>query len=278
VDNDQVLLVLLAVRMQGGQAPATGDLLKPLKAGINLAREKGLLSETTASLPSTNKAGKTIMKKTAVLALSEQGENFLRQAASPESLQKGLEADRLALREEILKAVSAKGGKGKMDLAKEWAGLTKAVTDLAKRLEKVEAALQNQGQEGLVEKIDQAFASLQKRLEKPLALPSVPSVPIGTQPPKVPPKAEDWGDEVVRMVTEQKQRNSFQRLTLPQIFDKLRAKHPDLTLGQFHDGLRRLQDARRLRLGPYTQALATLDDPRNALFLDREVKFYVELP
>jgi hypothetical protein len=289
VDNDQVLLVLLAVRMQGGQAPATGDLLKPLKAGVKLARDKGLLTESTVKLPSTTKAGKTTMKNTAVLALSEQGENFLRQHASPEALnatasgqlqalQKSLESDRLALREEVLKAVSAKGGKAKTDLGKELTGLAQTVTDLGKRLEKVEAAMKNQGQEGLAEKIDQAFASLQKRLEKPISLPTAQSMPISSQPVKVPGKSADWSEEVIRMVMEQKQRNSFQRLTLPQIFDQLRTRHPDMTLGQFHDGLRRLQDERRLRLGPYTQALATLDDPRNALFLDREVKFYVELP
>lgn len=278
MDNDQVLLVLLAVRMQGGQAPATGDLLKPLKTGVKLARDKGLLTESTASLPSTNKAGKTTVKKTVVLGLSEHGENFLRQNASPESLSATAAGQMQALREEVLKAVYAKGGKGKTDLSKEWAGLAKAVSDLGKRLEKVETALQNQGQEGLVEKIDQAFAALQKRLEKPLTITSVQSAPIASQPPKLPAKADEWGEEVIRMVAEQKQRNSFQRLTLPQIFEKLRPKHPDLTLGLFHDGLRRLQDEKRLRLGPYTQALATLDDPRNALFLDREVKFYVELP
>jgi hypothetical protein len=244
VENEQVLLVLLAVRMQGGQAPATGDLLKPLKDGVKLAREKGLLTETTVKLPSTTKAGKTTMKKTSLLALSEQGENFLRQHANPEALnataagqmqalQKSLEADRLALHEEVLKAVSG---------------------------------------------IDQAFASLQKRLEKPISLPPAQSMPISPQPVKVPPKSADWSEEVIRMVAEQKQQNSFQRLTLPQIFERLRTTHPDMSLGQFHDGLRRLQDEKRLRLGPYTQALATLDDPRNALFLDREVKFYVELP
>jgi hypothetical protein len=91
-------------------------------------------------------------------------------------------------------------------------------------------------------------------------------------------RSENWAGEVVRLVTEQKQRNALQRLTLPQLFERIRARKPDLTLGQFHDGLRRLQDERRIRLSPYTQALATLDDPRNALFLDREVKFYVELP
>ncbi len=104
---------------------------------------------------------------------------------------------------------------------------------------------------------------------------------LAPAPPAAEPvlsKEASWGDDVIRMAGEQKQRNPFQRLTLPQVFERVRAQHPHLTLGQFHDGLRRLQDEKRIRLGPYTQALATLDDPRNALFLDREVKYYVELP
>jgi len=88
----------------------------------------------------------------------------------------------------------------------------------------------------------------------------------------------DWGKEIVKMVSEQKQRNAFQRLTLTVIYQRLRASYPELTLGEFHDGLRRLQEQRRILLGPYTQALATLDDARNALYLDREVKYYVDLP
>jgi hypothetical protein len=87
----------------------------------------------------------------------------------------------------------------------------------------------------------------------------------------------DWTEEVVRLVGEQKQRHLFQRLTLPQLFTQIQAKIPQLTLGDFHDGLRRLHDQGRIRLGPYTQALPTLDDTRVALYLDREVKYYVEL-
>lgn len=87
-----------------------------------------------------------------------------------------------------------------------------------------------------------------------------------------------WLDSVPRMAAEQRQTNPFQRLTLSQAFERLKAERPNLSVGQFHDGLRRLHQENRIRLGPYTQALATLDDPRNALYLDREVKYYVELP
>jgi hypothetical protein len=85
-----------------------------------------------------------------------------------------------------------------------------------------------------------------------------------------------WLDAVVRLAQEQRTKNPFQRLTLPQLYAELRQQHPSLNLAEFHGGLRQLHEQGRVRLGPYTQALATLDDPRNALYLDREVKYYVE--
>jgi hypothetical protein len=103
-------------------------------------------------------------------------------------------------------------------------------------------------------------------------VPSSPSLPPSEQ------HRVNWLDEVVHLVVEQKQRNQFERLTLPRIYEHLKKTRPDLSLGQFHDGLRRLQTQRRIRLTAYTQALATLEDAQNALYLDREVKFYVDLP
>jgi hypothetical protein len=139
-----------------------------------------------------------------------------------------------------------------------------------------------------LESLSQLKSAVAQALEriKPIDLDAVTRKLAETRQPSAPaanlpdsrPTTNAWGEEVVRLAAEQKQRHAFQRLTLPQLYERLRATHPNLTLGEFHDGLRRLQDEKRIRLGPYTQALATLDDPRNALFLDREVKYYVELP
>ena len=52
--------------------------------------------------------------------------------------------------------------------------------------------------------------------------------------------------------------------------------YPGLTLGEFHDGLRDLRDSDRIRLIPFTRALATIPDARNALYLDGEVMYYVQ--
>ena len=91
-------------------------------------------------------------------------------------------------------------------------------------------------------------------------------------------QAADWLDEVVSFVAAVKKQNSFARPTLPQVYEELKKTRPDLSLGQFHDGLRTLHQQRRILLGPHTQNLATIPDVRNALYLDREVKFYVDLP
>ena len=82
----------------------------------------------------------------------------------------------------------------------------------------------------------------------------------------------------MKLVTEQQQRDRYLPLDLPRIYATLKQSRPSLTLGQFHDGLRMLRDQARIRLKPYTRALATIDDARNALFLDGEVMYYVELP
>jgi hypothetical protein len=155
-------------------------------------------------------------------------------------------------------------------LADNLARLQGQVADMLRPLDALPSAVQE-----LKAAVAQALTKIKPvdvdALSKQLADAQATAKPLG-------PQAVDWGDEVVRLTAEQKQRNPYQRLTLTQVYEKLRGAHPSLTLGQFHDGLRRLQDEKRIRLGPFTQALATLDDPRNALFLDREVKYYVELP
>ncbi len=275
--DPQVLLVLIALRLSGKRpVPAGEEPLKALKKPLQAAKDQDLVIEN--EVPTLDKKGKPTKKLARVVDLTEKGAALLQANASPElqaamaaqrqaALREQLEADRAALRREVLAALSAKPKGKTSDPAKVMDDLAKSVRQMADKLEKLESALRAGSDDALLARIDQAFAALETKLTG--------------RPPASPPAsttAAAWGDEVVRMAMEQRHRNPFQRLTLPQVFEQLRAKHPHLTLGQFHDGLRRLQDEKRIRLGPFTQALATLDDPRNALFLDREVKYYVELP
>ena len=47
-----------------------------------------------------------------------------------------------------------------------------------------------------------------------------------------------------------------------------------VSLGQFHDALRELHAAGRLRLSPWTQAMYQLQDPECCLLLGREIMAY----
>lgn len=85
----------------------------------------------------------------------------------------------------------------------------------------------------------------------------------------------DWHENMVRFVEQRRGDDPNRRFTFTELFEKVRTAHSNLTLPQFHEGLRQLQTAGKIRLYPFTQALATLPDPENALYLDREVKFYV---
>jgi hypothetical protein len=81
-----------------------------------------------------------------------------------------------------------------------------------------------------------------------------------------------WPDEVVRRAA---QTDASTPLPLPELYRDLKTTWPSLTLGQFHDGLRALRDAKRIQLRPYTRAYADIAGHREAMFLDGEVIYYV---
>jgi hypothetical protein len=285
VENEQVLLVLLAVRMQGGQAPATGDLLKPLKAGVKLAQEQGLLVEV--ELPSTTKGKK---KKPVVLAISQQGEAFLRQAASPEAisataagqvqaLQKSLEAHREALRN-LVKATLATKDKSKptpnlTQLNKEVDKVSKAVEKLEPQLQKlsdtvtaIKSKLQNletgdaaNPSDGLMAKIDQGFADLSARVEHFLAglktgtttkeMPTVLQKPATVSQKPVP--------ETEAQLIHRTLRTAYDNLCLfvefqdgmvelPRLFHEACRAYPQLSVPTFHQVLTSLWTKREVEL------------------------------
>jgi hypothetical protein len=125
-----------------------------------------------------------------------------------------------------------------------------------------------------------SVAALERRLQPPnvehlqrLMSGQTPSATAHRDPP-----SDGWLDRVVQLAGEQRQRDRFQPLPLPTLYQQLRQLNSNLTLGQFHDGLRKLREQQRIRLVPFTRALAQIDDPRNALFLDGEVMYYADLP
>src|SRR5262249_28975827 len=61
---------------------------------------------------------------------------------------------------------------------------------------------------------------------------------------------------------------------LPDLFRRAREAAPPLTVGQFHDGLRRLYDQQRIYLHPWTGPLYEIPEPPYALLVGHEIAYY----
>ncbi|MFO0809745.1 MAG: hypothetical protein U0746_14070 [Gemmataceae bacterium] len=61
---------------------------------------------------------------------------------------------------------------------------------------------------------------------------------------------------------------------LPALYERLLASHPTLTVGQFHDGLRRLRDDGDVYLHPWTGPLYAMPEPTLALLSGHEIAYY----
>lgn len=64
---------------------------------------------------------------------------------------------------------------------------------------------------------------------------------------------------------------------LPHLFGEACRAAPDLTVGRFHDCLRRLHDAGRVYLHPWTGPLYALPEPPYALLVGHEIAYYASL-
>jgi hypothetical protein len=54
----------------------------------------------------------------------------------------------------------------------------------------------------------------------------------------------------------------------------LQSRHSDITIGQFHDGLRRMYDEGSIYLHPWTGPLYALPEPALSLMIGHEVAYY----
>lgn len=61
---------------------------------------------------------------------------------------------------------------------------------------------------------------------------------------------------------------------LPELFRRLQAQFPGLTLGAFHDALRRLHDDAQAHLHPWTGPLYDIPEPAYALLVGHVVAYY----
>jgi hypothetical protein len=110
--------------------------------------------------------------------------------------------------------------------------------------------------------------ALKSVLEKVLPAPAAVTVAL-------PAPAADWLPDLQAHLADWRHGGAPGDCPLPDLYRRLRAAHPGVTIGQFHDGLRRLHDAERIYLHPWTGPLYALPEPAVALLIGHEVAYYV---
>jgi hypothetical protein len=84
-----------------------------------------------------------------------------------------------------------------------------------------------------------------------------------------------WLSDALHYLRDYQTRNPYGRCPLPELYHQV-AEPRGLSIGLFHDGIRRLVEERRVRWHPFTGPAFQLEDDQYAIVAGQEIKYYVE--
>jgi hypothetical protein len=99
---------------------------------------------------------------------------------------------------------------------------------------------------------------------------------LAQQPPAA-PQAEDWLPAALACLERWRAGGASEDCPLPEMYRELCSGRPALTVGQFHDGLRRLHEQGQIYLHPWTGPLCDLPQPALALLVGHVIAYYASL-
>jgi hypothetical protein len=120
--------------------------------------------------------------------------------------------------------------------------------------------------------LDALKASAEHVLQQVRAAP-----PPGTNGCHPPAGTDAWMELAQTLLGRWQASGASEDYPLPDLYRQLQAAAPDLTIGRFHDGLRRLHDRERIYLHPWTGPLHDLPEPPYALLIGHEIAYYASL-
>lgn len=153
---------------------------------------------------------------------------------------------------EIKKAVGAKGGTRKADIADR---ISKKVAELKAAKKKTEPK--------------------PKAEAKPKKTPEPKPEPKGkTEPIKAPLDTQKVADTTKQFVADHVAKHGVGG-SIGDLYAKLKEQHPDMTDGEFHDTLRAMHDTNQIRLSGWSKTLHEMPDDKG-LFVSQKVMGYVQ--
>jgi hypothetical protein len=91
------------------------------------------------------------------------------------------------------------------------------------------------------------------------------------------PAAGNHDAAVLALLTRWQEAGASEDYPLPDLYRQLQTQAPAVSIGQLHDSLRRLHDAGRVYLHPWTGPLYELPEPPYALLVGHEIAYYASI-
>jgi hypothetical protein len=135
---------------------------------------------------------------------------------------------------------------------------------------------------GLKEKVEQTLDSLKKQeglirtLLDRFAPPDFKTLIANTAEPVQSAALPTFpASKILDSLSDYHRRTGYGHCPLPELFHQV-AEPARLSIGQFHDGLRKLVQEKKIRLHPFTGAAYQLQEEQYALVAGQEIKYYAE--
>ena len=99
-------------------------------------------------------------------------------------------------------------------------------------------------------------------------------------PPASPAAAngsETWTGTILSYLTRWQSSGASEDCSVPDLYRQARQSSPQLTIGHFHDCLRRLHEQEKIYLHPWTGPLYEIPEPPLALLVGHEIAYYVSI-
>ena len=119
-----------------------------------------------------------------------------------------------------------------------------------------------------------AFKALAEKVLQQVQAGAVAPLPCDHSGPN---GAETWTAAALACLGRWRDSGASEDCPLPELYRVARQAYPKLTVGQFHDGLRQLNEQERIYLHPWTGPLYDLPEPPYALLIGHEIAYYVSL-
>jgi hypothetical protein len=116
------------------------------------------------------------------------------------------------------------------------------------------------------------FEALRASVEKVLQQIQKPTASWLPAPPSN--GSETWTDSLLSYLTRWQESGATGDCPLPELYHQAQQAAPHLTIGRFHDGLRRLHEENEIYLHPWTGPLYEIPEPPYALLVGHEIAYY----